>query len=656
MTEVSKKAVDANAPELLRAIFASSPAGLTLLDSEFRYMLINETLAAYNGVSVEEHIGKTVTEILPESGPMVEDILRNILETGEPVLNTEFRGEVGSRPGETSYFTVSYFPIPPQSQSSAVIGAVVIDITERKRAEQALEQSEEKFRLVTDAIKEVFWMSTRGIGEMVYVSPAYENLWERSRESLYQSPKSFLEAIHPEDLDRYLEVVKENHANGTPYRYEYRIVRKNGEIRWIQERGYAVPDSTGRAPLMTGICTDITERKMAEAARKSLEAQVRHTQKLESLGILAGGIAHDFNNILTGILGNAELASLELAPNSPLQENHKEIMLASVRAADLCRQMLVYSGKGTFEIESINLSSVVREMENILKVSISEKAVLEFNFSEDLPPIDADPAQIHQIVANLVTNASEALGDHSGMIFITTQTRRFDKADLESTFPVKDFPEGTYVTLQVSDNGCGMDTAIREKLFDPFFSTKFTGRGLGLAATLGIVRGHQGAILVDSDPGTGTTFTVLFPVGTLKERTSTVTPVLKTDFRGHGTVLLVDDEKDIRTVGARMLNKLGFSVLTASNGREALEMYREQGDSIDCVILDLTMPRMNGEEAFRELKRIDPNIRIILSSGYDEKEVVGRFVDIGLSDFLQKPYRMNALAAKLRKNLGGDQS
>jgi CheY-like chemotaxis protein len=352
------------------------------------------------------------------------------------------------------------------------------------------------------------------------------------------------------------------------------------------------------------------------------------------------------------ILGHAELAMMRLNPASPARDNLLSIEQAAQRAADLSRQMLAYSGKGKFVVESVCLGDLVSEMTHMLEVSISKKALLRFNMEEDLPPVEVDATQIHQVLMNLVINASEAIGDRSGVIAITTGAMQCESDYLTDIRLDEQLAEGLYVFVEVADTGCGMDRETLSKIFDPFFTTKFTGRGLGMAAVLGIVRGHRGAIKVYSEPGKGTTFKVLLPAGSgHAERVRQAGTPAEPVWRGSGTLLLVDDEETIRALGSEMLEMLGFHVLTACNGREALDVYQAHGEKIRAVVLDLTMPRMDGEEAFRELRRIKPDVRVVMSSGYNEQEVSERFIGKGLAGFVQKPYNLAALGAALRQAL-----
>jgi PAS domain S-box-containing protein len=442
------------------------------------------------------------------------------------------------------------------------------------------------------------------------------------------------------------------------YRADDRAVMESGEARVNYEEPQTTPDGkqiwlrTSKLPLrdadgevigVLGTYEDITAEKKAEERERRLEAQFQHAQKLESLGVLAGGIAHDFNNLLTGVLGHANLALAGMESDTPFRINLEGIRKAANRAADLCRQMLAYSGKGRFRVEPIDLSEVVREMGEILDVSVSKKASLRFDLADDLPAIEGDPAQVRQIVLNLITNASEAIGDQVGVIAVRTSLDEYDADYLAQTHVDDRLPAGEYVTLEVTDSGCGMDVEAHQRLFEPFFTTKFTGRGLGLAAVLGIVRSHRGAIDVRSAPGRGTRFRVLIPPGTRIATRGDVEEEPRELWSGSGTVLVVDDEEIVIDIARATLETAGLNVLTASDGIEALEVLDRQLPEIDCVLLDLTMPRMDGEEAFKEIREMDPNLPIVLTSGYNEQEVTQRFVGQDLAGFVQKPFELDML-------------
>jgi len=351
-----------------------------------------------------------------------------------------------------------------------------------------------------------------------------------------------------------------------------------------------------------------------------------------------------------GMLGNADLAQLDLPSTHPAQTCLGDIKTAARRAADLCKQLLAYAGMGRFRSEAVNLSALVREMTELLRVTVA-RAQLELALAPDLPSVDADPSQMQQIIMNLLTNAADAVGG-SGTITVATGVQSCDRAYLHSPYLNEDLPEGRYVYLEVSDNGCGMDGTTQHRLFDPFFTTKFVGRGLGLAAVLGIVRAHNGTIKVSSEPGRGSSFRVLLPASEHPVASQEGEGAIGESWRGSGTVLVVDDEAAVRDVATRLLSRLGFQVLAAQSGSEALALLEKASEEVRLVLLDLSMPRMNGEQAFSQLHAMAPDLPVILTSGYNETEMARRFTGQGLAGFLQKPYALQDLARKVRDVLG----
>lgn len=394
------------------------------------------------------------------------------------------------------------------------------------------------------------------------------------------------------------------------------------------------------------------ERKRSEEERLKLEAKIRHTQKLESLGVLAGGIAHDFNNLLTGILGNAGLALMDAPPDSTLHHCLENIEKTTLRAADLCQQMLAYSGRGKFVLQPLDVNLLIQEMVTLLKVSISKKVILDYHLSAGLPAVEGDATQIQQVMMNLITNASEAMGETSGRIIVSSYLGHFDGQPEEGEYLSNELAAGEYVFLEVRDDGVGMERTTLERIFDPFFTTKFTGRGLGLAAVLGIVQSHGGAIVIKSAPGSGTTFKVLLPgcnqpalplPGKLQGHHA---------WRGSGKVMVVDDEETIRNVSTQILTNSGFEVITAADGYEAVEIFSKDPAQVDLVLLDMTMPHLDGEETLHKLRGLRQDIPIILSSGYNDQELVTRLADQKMAGFLQKPYQPAELVTKIKEILG----
>jgi len=384
-------------------------------------------------------------------------------------------------------------------------------------------------------------------------------------------------------------------------------------------------------------------RLREEAARRDAdasEARSRHVQKLESIGVLAGGIAHDFNNLLHVVLGNADLARLQLPADSAACEHLDEVVRATQRAAELTQQLLAYSGRGAVETRRLDLSDEVRQMATLLRTAISKQAALVWDLSPDLA-ISADPTQVRQILMNLITNASDALGESPGSI--TLRTGRTDAPRAGSR--THDF-----VFLEVTDTGCGMDTSTLQRIFDPFFSTKFTGRGLGLAAVMGIVESHHGHIRIRTGPGEGTTFRILFPAVGAGTDAETPARASGADWRGRGTILLAEDEEGVREVVGRMLERLGFRVLPAEDGVAALEALDRSDHTVTAVLLDVSMPRMGGSETLRQIRERRPDLPVVLMSGYTEQEVASKLLDDspGAVGFLQKPFLPEDLASVLR--------
>jgi ligand-binding sensor domain-containing protein/signal transduction histidine kinase/ActR/RegA family two-component response regulator len=394
---------------------------------------------------------------------------------------------------------------------------------------------------------------------------------------------------------------------------------------------------------------EMAERQRDEDARRALDRRMQEGQRLESLGVLAGGIAHDFNNLLVGVLGQAGLAKLDLPPDSPVRDQVEQIECAAVRAAELTSQLLAYAGRGRFVVGQVHLPELVAEMAQLLETAIHKHVDTVFDVAEHVPCIEADAAQIRQVVMNLLTNASDALADRPGLVRIVIDAPAIEApsgapADDGARDPRTGLAPGRYVRLVVADTGCGMDAVTRDRIFDPFFTTKFTGRGLGLAAVQGIVRSHHGAILVTSEPGQGTTFEVLFPALTPALRSTAPIAAVEADAVTPGlTVLIVDDDDGVRSVARKALERAGYRVRLAADGEEALGLFARDPRCVDCVLLDLTMPRLSGAETLRALRQVRPDLPVIVSSGFTEADSVPRLGDASADAFIQKPWRTDDL-------------
>ncbi|MCU0616045.1 MAG: response regulator [Gemmatimonadaceae bacterium] len=466
-----------------------------------------------------------------------------------------------------------------------------------------------------------------------YVSANVDAVLGYAPDTLTSGRVPYGDIIHPDDVPRIAAELDAHLAHGTEwFEQEYRVLHADGRVRIVTDVTKLVRDAKGEVTHFLGYLIDVTERRAQELEHARIAEQVQHAQKLESLGVLAGGIAHDFNNLLVGVLGNASLAMEELPEHSPVRPLLEDMQVAARRAAELTRQLLAYSGKGRFVVERVELASLVREMQRLLAAAVSKKAHVVTELRDDLPTVRADATQLRQVVMNLITNASDALGEAPGTITIRTRRMHASRAWLSGAQVGRDIPEGEYLVLEVADTGCGLSTETLPRLFDPFYSTKGVGRGLGLAAVLGIVRGHQGAVRITSTPDVGTTVAVLLPVEDAERRA----PAHEDEPQNtRGTVLVVDDDLAAMRVAQRILERDGYRVVTASNGREALERYAESGPSIQVVLLDLTMPELSGWETLRELQQLDPSVTVLLMSGYSQAPGANL---AGAAGFVAKPY------------------
>ncbi|WP_051689768.1 PAS domain S-box protein [Pelobacter seleniigenes] len=625
---------------LYRSLFEQLPDGVVLFEQDsLKPFQFNAAACSQLGYSREEFAKLSVPDFFVAGAATDAERYRAILRKEGRV---RFEAVHRSKTGERRHIFVSLQRIELQAQQPLIL-AIHHDVTDLKMAETERKNTHllldtfMKYSPVYTFIKEVTQTESR-------VLRASDNC----KEVFGLSSAEVVGKTMPELLPA--EVAAKVTADDWLVVSENRVLELEEEYqgRTYTSIKFPIPQESGN--LLAGYNIDITDRIEAEKNRLQLEKQLLHAQKLESLGVLAGGIAHDFNNILMAITGNTEMALRRIQKNASPVDHLERIKQAADRAAALIRQLLDYTGKGQFRAETLDLNHLLEDSLNILEVSIGKKAELRVDLQRPLPLISADAAQIRQIIMNLVINAAEAIGDAGGVISMTTASLYCDKAELASDLIDAEPQAGDYVSLEVADSGCGMDALTMSKLFDPFFSTKFTGRGLGLAAVLGIIRSHRGVINVTSAPGEGTLFRVLLPVAE-KLPLLRSGPVRQADWQGRGKVLLVDDEEAIRNIGAEMLRELGFSVLTCNDGKEALQTYRREED-IDFVILDLTMPKMGGEQCLQELKKINENVKVIISSGYNELAIARKLADHRAGAFLQKPYLLESLSESIRNLLG----
>ncbi|MDD2709784.1 MAG: PAS domain S-box protein [Verrucomicrobiae bacterium] len=520
------------------------------------------------------------------------------------------------------------------------VGEVFISALGRKWVEDTLTQERNLLRALMDNVPDCIYFKD------------LEGRFIRANRALalrhgYSDPNQVVgkcdhDTFSPEHADQSLADEKEVILTGNPIiAKEEKEMWPDGRVSWSSTTKMPMRDNAGKIIGTFGISRDITERKQAAEA-------LLHSQKLESLGVLAGGIAHDFNNLLAVVLGNTELALRKLPADAPPANYLSQVKIASQRGAELCKQMLSYAGKGHTSIQIIDLNALVREMAQLLHVSVAKSVSLQYELQDHLPAIRADASQIRQVVMNLVINASEAIGEKTGGITLSTGIMNATQSYLKGTFIESDVPEGDYVYLDVADTGCGMDPATFRRIFDPFFTTKFTGRGLGLAAVLGIVQTHKAALKVKSAKGQGTTFRLLLPNAGGPAGPIAGGSISESQWRGSGAVLIVDDEASVRTVAAGMMEMLGFTAHTAASGEEGLLIFKKIEADTVLAVLDMTMPGMSGSETMAALRKIRPNLKVLLISGYSEQEASKHFTKQGLTSFLQKPFRLAELRDKIR--------
>ena len=572
---------------------------------------------------------------------------RWILDTGTPRFDStgQFAGHIGSGLDVTEVRRDREALRAARDELALRVAERTAELVEANRA---LRQSEQHYQVLAN-LAPVGIFHTDTAGRCLYVNERACQICSMSPEEMGLGGWSRI--LEPEDRLRLAAEWRKALAGIAPGAVEHRVVRRDGSKVWALTHFAAERGPGDEVTGCVGTLADISDMKRAEEEKRKLEAQVQHARRLESLGMLAGGLAHDFNNLLTIILGNARIALMDLPLGSPAVAKLAEIEKATSRAAELTNQMLAYSGKGRFSLQSVNLSRVAEEIASLLRSAIPKTTAVECNLPGDLPAIEGDPAQIRQIAMNLITNAAEAIGEGGGAIKLSTGVVDADRTYLSGTYFDDHLPAGRYVYLEVSDTGCGMSPETQAKIFDPFFTTKFTGRGLGLAAAIGIVRAHRGALKVSSQPGLGSTFRLLFPGTDKKEEVRAEGPADVRWAPGHGTILVVDDESGLRNLARAVLENAGFTVLTACDGGDAIRVFRRHAGEVVAILLDLTMPVMNGDEAAAELGRIRAGVPIILSSGYSEREMAGRFAGKGLAGFLQKPYEPAALIAALQMAL-----
>jgi PAS domain S-box-containing protein len=519
-----------------------------------------------------------------------------------------------------------------------------------RQAQRNLVHDSLQLDLVAEAANIGLWDWDPKTDEVVFSDPWCRQVGQTAA-GMEKHLRAWLSLVHPDDEPRVRAAFQASTGQpGARFEVTYRLRHRDGTWRMMCARGTVAGPDDGRVGHLLGVQLDVTDRHQAEDERRKLHARLLESQKLESLGLLAGSIAHDFNNLLSGVLSNAELAELDLTEDSPLNPRIEQIKQAALRMADLSREMLAYSGRGPFNVTYVDLNVLMREMSNLLTTGISKRVHLSYKFAEAPVVVEAEATQIRQVLMNLITNASDAMNQKSGEITLTTGIVEAQAADFKGVPWAGELHEGSYAFFEVEDKGCGMTPETISRMFEPFYTTKPRGRGLGLAAVQDIVRRHHGALQIRSAPGAGTTVRVLLPLPADMAGPPN-NPPTETSWRGTGTILVVDDDKTARDTAATLLAHLGFQVLLATDGDDAKRCFQRAPEFINAMLLDATIPGLEGREVVKQMHAQRPNLPVFLTSGYCENEVMKNYAGVRLNGFVLKPLEMGRLSTVLRESL-----
>jgi PAS domain S-box-containing protein len=615
------------------AILSSSLDGLFIVGPDHRFVEANDAFCRMVGYRLEELTKLRVSEleIAPRDRRNGDGGTSSDLQTGHHLFTSTYVHRDGHRVELEISVTALH------SEGRKILVGFARDITERIRSEERLRQAHERLRFHVDRMPlgYIVWSPELRVQEW---NPTAESTFgHAAREALGRTADELIgcEEDGSQAARMWSALLAGDHNSHAVLSHR----RKDGEVIRCEWFNTALTDQAGKISGIASMVRDISERER-------LEGQLRESQKLESLGVLAGGVAHDFNNFLVSILCNASLALEELSDPDRFADartHMQKIVNAGRRASDLTRQMLAYAGRAASDVQPLELNRLIDEMADFMRAAVPRSVVLTTQLHDALPPIDADAGQIQQVVMNLLLNAAEAIGPGGGEVIISTALKTLDARQAAALRPRQNVAPGEFVCLEVRDNGCGMAPETLSRIFDPFFTTKFTGRGLGLAAMLGTIRSHRGAIRVRSREGVGTTFQVFIPAGRRAMPAAAPPAVTAASLAGARTVLVIDDEDDIREVVQEVLESRQVRVLTAENGPRGIELFKAHADEIDLVLLDMMMPGLNGEEVMSEILAMRPDARVVLSSGYSEAEAIERLTDGRPAAFVQKPYTMNTL-------------
>jgi PAS domain S-box-containing protein len=647
---------------LLRCLIDSVGDLIFVKDADGVYQACNKAAEEFIGLPESEQIGKTDFDFF--AGDIAEGIRERDLQILASGREGRFEDWVTYRDGRRGLLDTVKAPFYDLDGRQLGLVGIARDITERKLAEELIRQERElcldmvnnqpagiyRIRISPrEFLRKGAWNNPPGTVELV--SDRFCEILGIEKNVFEANPGIIIDMVHGKDRAEFARKIREANAGLIPFQWEGRLI-VGGEVLWAHFESLPRMIANGDV-LWTGILYDITGQKEAEAEKEKLEAQNRQLQKSESLGRMAGAIAHYFNNQLEVVIGNLEMAAYELPPGAESGGRLGAAMQAAEKAAEMSGLMLTYLGQAFGKREPLDLSLACRQALSNLRTVLPGEMALETDLPLHGPVISASAIKIQQVVSNLATNAWEAVGESRGAIHLNVKTVSPGEIPQSHLFPIDWQPrDNAYACLEVADSGCGIEENDIEKLFDPFFSSKFAGRGLGLPVVLGIVRAHGGAVTVESEPGRGSKFRLFFPVSAeeIPRQPETAPQAVATE-RG-GTLLLVEDDPMVRSIAAAMITHLGFSVIEAKDGIDALELFRQRRDEISCVLCDLTMPRMNGWETLTALRKLAPEIPVILASGYDEAQVMeGDHPELPQL-FLGKPFKQKELGDAINRALG----
>ena len=637
--------------KLFDAVIQQTPIPIMVVPSDKKIHIFNNACRDFLGFNESIIPGIILTDMVPTwkdydaSGNRIHPNNSPLVKALNGISTKNLEMKIIRADGQERWAIAN--GVPAYDKNGTLIAGIVVfpDITHRKKIEESLRESEERFRRITENAKDMIYRMSLPEGKYQYVSPASIDLYGYTPEEFYITPLLIQDAIHP-DWKHYFQKQWENLLNGImPPNYEYQIIHKSGEVKWLNQRNVLITDKADVPIAIEGIVTDVTEAKLAEEEKAKLEADLRQAQKMEAVGTLAGGIAHDFNNILSAIIGYAELAKDDIPRINPAFEEIEEVINAGKRARDLVKHILAFSRKSGEDRIPLKPLLLVEEALHLIRASIPSTIEIKHDLKPDCGNIMADPTQMHQIIMNICTNAAQAMDENGGTLEVILNEEYISGDYGQETKP--------FVKLTIKDTGTGIPQDILDRIFDPYFTTKDFGKGsgMGLAIVHGIVEAHNGKIAVESTVGKGTTFHIFFPKITAPDANKKDNS--RSLIKGSGKILIVDDETSMANVTMQRLKRLGYHVTVKTDSIEALALFKQDPDYFDLVITDQTMPKMTGEQMVIKMMEIRKGLPVILCTGYSSKIDREKAIALGIKAFMLKPVENFELSKTVREVLAG---